>query len=200
MPSVSVNAELAHHLWPEGVVQGLQSFFLQIDITEIVIHEADEPDAVVDFLDADGLAGQAGAYVDFFAIEAQTAAVGDDDSLVVERVDEFLNALVRASGRRVDLRRTFHVQSFVRTFVVELLKEGVELGLLLQEIGAGWARGFFFEGQVHALVATILLGMTGPNAFDADTEPQPPDREPGEIEKPVGRGEGNAIIRADRLR
>jgi hypothetical protein len=39
----------------------LQSFLLQIDIGEIVIHKADEPDAVVDLLDADGLAGQAGA-------------------------------------------------------------------------------------------------------------------------------------------
>jgi hypothetical protein len=28
--------------------------------------------------------------------------------------------------------------------------------------------------------------MTGPDAFDADAEPQPPNREPGEIEQPVG--------------
>jgi hypothetical protein len=42
----------------QAVLEGLRSFFLQIDIAEIVIHEADEPDAVVDFLDADRLAGQ----------------------------------------------------------------------------------------------------------------------------------------------
>jgi hypothetical protein len=30
----------------------LQSFFLQIDKPKIIIHEADEPDAFVDFLDA----------------------------------------------------------------------------------------------------------------------------------------------------
>ncbi len=29
----------------------------QIDITEIVIHEAEKPDAVIDFLEADGLSG-----------------------------------------------------------------------------------------------------------------------------------------------
>jgi hypothetical protein len=31
-------------------------FFLQIDISQIVIHEADEPDSGLDFLDADRLA------------------------------------------------------------------------------------------------------------------------------------------------
>ena len=29
------------HFWPEGVLQGLQSFFLQINVTEIVIHKTD---------------------------------------------------------------------------------------------------------------------------------------------------------------
>jgi hypothetical protein len=43
------------------MVEGLQSFLFQIDITKIVIHEADEPDAVVDFLDTDGLSGQTSA-------------------------------------------------------------------------------------------------------------------------------------------
>ena len=44
-------------------------------------------------------------------------------------------------------------------FVVELLDEGVELGLLLEEIGAGRAGGFLFQRQVHALVAAVLLRM-----------------------------------------
>jgi hypothetical protein len=42
--------------------------------------------------------------------------------------------------------------------------------------------------------------MAGPNPFDADTQAQPPNRQPGEIEQAVGRGEGNAIIGADRVR
>src|SRR5690242_1605380 len=94
-------------------------------------------DAVVDFLYADGLAGQTSAQIDFLAIQAEPAAVGDHDGFVVEGVVKFLNALVRAAGRRVDLSRTFHVESLVRTLVVELLEEGVELGLLLKQIGAG---------------------------------------------------------------
>jgi hypothetical protein len=36
----------------------LQGFLLQIDETEIVVHEADEPNAVIDFLYAGALAGQ----------------------------------------------------------------------------------------------------------------------------------------------
>src|SRR6185312_896199 len=127
-------------------------------------------------------------------------AVGDDDRLVMERVEEFLNALIRAAGRRVDLGRTLHVESFVRSFVVKLLEEGIELGLLLKQVGAGWASGFFFERQMHALMPAVLLRMTGPNAFDRDAQARPPDRQPGEIEQPVGRSEGNTVIGADRFR
>src|SRR5579864_2498334 len=46
------------HFWPEGVLQGLQSFFLQINITEIVIHKTDQPDSILDFLHTNGLAGE----------------------------------------------------------------------------------------------------------------------------------------------
>jgi len=35
----------------ERVVKWLQSFLLQIDITEMILHKADEPDAGIDFLD-----------------------------------------------------------------------------------------------------------------------------------------------------
>ncbi|HZD93973.1 MAG TPA: hypothetical protein VE133_06945, partial [Candidatus Sulfotelmatobacter sp.] len=47
----------------EGIFEGLQSFLLQVYITEIIIHKADEPDAVVNFFDADGLASQAAAEI-----------------------------------------------------------------------------------------------------------------------------------------
>jgi hypothetical protein len=62
------------HFWPEGIFKGLQSFLLQVYITEIIVHKADEPDAVVDLFDADGLASQAAAEIDLLAIKAQSAA------------------------------------------------------------------------------------------------------------------------------
>jgi hypothetical protein len=46
----------------------------------------------------------------------------------------------------------------VRALGVELVNEGVEAGLLLQAIHA-WRTGrFLLEGEVHALVTTVLLG------------------------------------------
>jgi len=49
---------------PKGALQELQGFFLQINLAEIVIHKADQPDAVVDFFEADGLTGKRYAEVD----------------------------------------------------------------------------------------------------------------------------------------
>ncbi len=94
----------------------------------------------------------------------------------MKRVPWFPNPLIGAAGSSIDLGWTFHVQSFVRTFVVELFDEGVELGLLLEQICAGGPRGFLLERQVYAFTASILLGMTRPDAFDADAQAQPPNR------------------------
>jgi hypothetical protein len=150
-------------------VEGLQSFFLRIDITQVIIHEADEPDAIVDFLDSHRLTSQASAEIDLLAIQTQAAAAGDDDSFVVERVVRFADALIGAAGRSVDLRRTLHFQRFVRAFVIKLFQEGVELGLLLQEVGARRAGGFFFQGEMHALMPAILLGMAGTDPLNGNS-------------------------------
>ena len=47
-----------------------------IEVAEIVIHEADEPNLLADLLDADALAGEDGAEIDLLAIEG-AAAPGD---------------------------------------------------------------------------------------------------------------------------
>ena len=83
------------HFWPEGVLQGLQGFFLQINIAEIVLHKTDQPDAMVDFFDADGLAGEGHAEVDFLVVQSKTSAAGDHDPAVVEWVVGFWNAPIR---------------------------------------------------------------------------------------------------------
>ncbi len=46
--------------WAEGVIDWLQSFLLQVDISEIVVHEADVPNSLVGFLDSEPLAGHHG--------------------------------------------------------------------------------------------------------------------------------------------
>jgi hypothetical protein len=39
--------------------------------------------------------------------------------------------------------------------------------------------------------------MAGLDSFNADTEPEPPDRQPAQVEQGLGGSEGNAVIAAD---
>src|SRR5579864_3904776 len=157
------------HFWPEEVLQGLQSFFLQINITEIVIHKTDQPDAVVDFLDTDSLACERYPEVDLLVVQAKTSATGDHDSAVVERVVRFGYAEIGARRSRIGLGRAFHAKGFMGSFLIEFLQEGIELGLLLQEVDTRRAGGFFFEGEMHAFMTAVLLGMAGTDPLNRDS-------------------------------
>ena len=87
----------------------------------------------------------------------------------------------------------------MRPLVIELVHEGIEAGLLLEDIRGRRPRGLGLQRQVQALVPPILLGMSRRNALQADAEAEPPD---GELAQPVQRmrgGEGHAIVRADGL-
>jgi hypothetical protein len=65
---------MGDNLVPNGLSMGLQCFLLQVDIVEIVVDEADEPNAVVDFLDAESLTGQHDRDIDLLAVQADAAA------------------------------------------------------------------------------------------------------------------------------
>ena len=97
---------------PERVVKWLQSFFLQIDITEIILHKADEPDAGIDLLDTDGLASERFAQVNFLAIQTQTAATGNHNGFIVKGIVRLGNALLGSPRGGVDFRRTLHGEGF----------------------------------------------------------------------------------------
>ena len=45
----------------------------------------------------------------------------------------------------------------MRPLPVELLDEGIEARLLLQDVGRGRLGGFLLQGQMHALVPPVLL-------------------------------------------
>jgi len=49
---------MGDNLWAEWIVERLQGPLLQVDVAQIVIHEADEPDALVNLLDAERLTGK----------------------------------------------------------------------------------------------------------------------------------------------
>ena len=93
----------------------------------------------------------------FLLPNANTAAVGDGDGAVVKRVLEIVEAAIRRREGAVELGWVLHVERLVRTLVVVAVEEVVELGLLLQEVLGRGLGGFFFQGQVHALMAAILL-------------------------------------------
>src|ERR1035438_9374034 len=78
-------------------------------------------------------------------------------------------------------RPVFSDLGFVRALIIKDLDEFVEPGLLLQEISTGGLGGLFLQGEMHAFVAAVLLGMARLDAFDANTETQPPDGEFAQI-------------------
>jgi len=54
----------------------LQGFLLQVEISKIIVHEACEPNAIVDFLDAELLASQDGGDIASLAMQAEAATGG----------------------------------------------------------------------------------------------------------------------------
>ncbi len=97
---------------------------------------------MIDLFNAHGLAGERFAEIDFLAVKTQAAAAGDHNGAVMERVVRLGNVLVEPRRSDVNLGRTLHFQGLMRPLVIELLYECVELGLLLQDVGAGGSRGF----------------------------------------------------------
>jgi hypothetical protein len=51
----------------------LQGFLLQVEVVRIVAREADEPNAVIGFLDTEFLAGQHGGNIDSLAMQVEAS-------------------------------------------------------------------------------------------------------------------------------
>jgi hypothetical protein len=100
----------------------------------------------VNFLDADGLAGEDLAKINLFAAQTDAAATGDHNGFVVQGIIDIGQSLVEAGRGSIDLSGTLHAQSLVRTFLVEDLDEVIEAGLLLQEIPSSGFGGFLLQG------------------------------------------------------
>jgi hypothetical protein len=116
---------------------------LQIEVSLIIIHKTDQPDVVVNFFNADRLAGKDLAEVDLFIAPTDAAAAGNDDDLVGKGIVDIGQARINARRRLLDLGRALHVQSFVRGLVVEDFDEVIAAGLLLKEVAGGRLGGFF---------------------------------------------------------
>src|SRR5258708_40308603 len=154
------------HFWAKRVVERLQSFFLQIDVAEIVLHKADQPNTFFDFFDPQGLSCEDRAEINFFAVQADASAVGDVNNAVVKRISKFWQAAVAADGGSVDFRGALHFPSLFGPPVVEFFEKIIEFGLLLQAVSPPGARGLRFEREVHAFMPALLLWSNGLDAFD----------------------------------
>jgi hypothetical protein len=51
-------------LWAERIFERLKHSGLQIEVSQIIIHETDQPDVVVDFFDDDGVSCEDLAEID----------------------------------------------------------------------------------------------------------------------------------------
>src|SRR3981189_3803873 len=86
------------HFWAKRVVERLQSFFLQIDVAEIVLHKADQPNTFFDFFDPQGLSCEDRAEINFFAVQTDASAVGDVNDAVVKRISKFWQGALAGGG------------------------------------------------------------------------------------------------------
>ena len=118
----------------------MQGFLLQIDEAKIIAHEADEPNAVVDFLDPQALTGQDGRDVDPLAIHADASAGGDQRVAVVQGVGGSPGASVCDSKRsRGTLPTTDEAPRWKRSPGADFLREMITFAahrLMELEVGA----------------------------------------------------------------
>jgi hypothetical protein len=90
------SGDMGNTFGPKGFFGRLEPACLVVEVAEIIVHEADEPNVLVHLFDSDALAGEDSAEVYFPPIEAGAPARGHGDGLVVERVIELWQAPIGA--------------------------------------------------------------------------------------------------------
>lgn len=146
------------------------------------------------------LAAEDVADIDPVMLPADAAIAADDAALVVRRILDRLQPIeYPARGTAVERERRPLPERFVRPVVVVLGLEGMEAALLRRRV-ALWRPGRLgLERAVHALMASVLLGMGGLDDLGVDARADPPDRQPRQAAE-RRRGEGDAVVGAEDLR
>jgi hypothetical protein len=62
---------------PEGIIDRFEPACLAVEVAEIIVHKADQPNLIAHLFDADALASEDDAEIDLLAIEADSATRGD---------------------------------------------------------------------------------------------------------------------------
>src|SRR5262249_17781940 len=107
----------------------------------------------------------------------------------------------RIGSRRGDEERGRRplTQGFMGTHLVVLVEEAVEARLLGAHARCRWLGSGLLERPVEALVAAVLLRLTGLDALGLDAELEPPHRQPRQPAGPAVR-KGRTIVAAQRTR
>jgi hypothetical protein len=92
--------------------QRLPSSFLQIDIAEIVLDKADQPNSFFDFFDSRGMTAKTVLGLIFLPCRQMRLTVGDVDGAVVKRISQFGQAAIVTGGRRVEFRGHFMPKAY----------------------------------------------------------------------------------------
>jgi len=86
---------MGNNLAPNRLSTGCKVFCPRVDVTDIAMHEAYDPDPVVDLLDAYALTGQYVRDADLLAMHADATASGNEGIAVVQRVGQIGRANLR---------------------------------------------------------------------------------------------------------
>jgi hypothetical protein len=113
----------------------------RVEIPQVIIHEGDEPNVVTHLLGADVLASEYCAEIYFLPIEADAAACGHSDGLVVERVIDLRQASVGSHRRHVLPKGPFNRERGCRGHPQPSSRD----------------RAAFVPGQVHHYTGAMLL-------------------------------------------
>src|SRR5882724_7609551 len=181
-----------------GRREAAKLFRVAVDDAKIDVDEAHDPIAGLCLREANGFARQCLADEHEVAAPFDVAAgahAPDGVVGIVPRLFEF-GGIGSGRGCVVRLRRLL-AQRLVRALLVVASTEAIEAALLGLWRGGRRARGFRLEGTMHALMATVLLRLTGLDTLQPDAELEPLH---GELGEPAGTlaGKGRAVVAADR--
>jgi hypothetical protein len=159
---------------PKESGPGIDVVVARIDETEDQACVLDLDVALVERIETYELAGETGADELPAKVECdRTVCTNAMD--VCHRVLEFGEGFGIATSRRlVQLRRCLELESLVRTHAVVLVPELVERPLLPSEAVPRRRTRRLLEGQVHALMPTVLLRLARIDALEGDAQASPP--------------------------
>ena len=185
---------------PVGGKRGAAQFLLgDIDQADGRVVEADEPLTVFGLFDGDGLAHERGGDGDEIAPPSDFAVRADSARRRLGRIVRLGESLGhRARRGLIDAGRSALAERFMGPLFIIVAGETGETALLCRQIGFGWLHRLQ-KRAMKPFVPAILLGMARIDPLVTDAQVDLPGRQRRQSGN-AGRGEGRAVVGADRLR